>query len=1281
MLISWLAEAPGTMLREIDGTIVFVDISGFTKMSERLARSGKVGAEEVTEVIGSVFARLLSVAYGEGGGLIKFGGDALLLLFSDAHHPIKGARAAVGMRQALRGIGAIETTAGKVTLRMSVGLHSGIFHFFLVGESHRELVITGPAATETVLMEGTATAGEILVSQATAACLPPQILGHPKGDGVLLRTMPKALLAQRPIPESSLEGVDLLCCIPVALREHVLAGATTPEHRLVSVAFVHFDGIDELVRDAGPEAVAYGLDELVRVVQSACEKHGVTFLGTDVDKDGGKIILVAGAPTAQGDDEERMLLAVRAVIDAETTIPVRIGVNKGPVFSGEIGPSYRRTYTVMGDAVNLAARVMSKAEPRQVLATAGVLNASATRFDLIELEPFSVKGKAKPVRAWAVGGPTGSRSREKTAVRLDLVGRQVELETLAHTLQRAREGSGRMVEVVGEPGIGKSRLLDELKDGSDSMTVLHATCEAYTSSTPYVVWRELLRDLLHLRWEDTDDVVLGSIRERIEALDPDLAPWLPLIALPFDVEIQPTPEVEMLGEEFRRPKLNEVLLRFLGRVAPGPMLIEVEDAHHMDEASADLFLALAGAVEGSPWLVCLARRPGDEGFVGPEERGIVRLDIGPLDPQDALSMATAANRENPLTPHNLQVVADRSGGNPQFLLDLLDAVVATGSLEQLPDSVEAAATAQIDRLPPDDRVLVRRVSVLGLSFQPRMVDWLDPDGTEPHADRAMWARLEGVFEDDGDGYKRFRRAVVRDAAYEGLPFRTRQRLHAAAGARYETEGTDTDEISGILSLHFSLAGDHEKTWRYARTAARRAEAMFAHVEAARLYGRALESGRRLPDVTQPALASTHEAMGDAYLLAGEFVKARLAFSAARKLVRDDPSREAGLCYKQARIEDAIGRFPRSLGWTTRARKIIDRAGDDEAIKQYGRLSAWYALVLQSEGRVEDSIPWAQRAIKEAEVAGDRQALSDAYNALDSAYLWLGRDTGGKYFRLALAIREEVGDLPGQSRILNNLGLGAYLRSEWDDAVSLWERAREACLAAGDPVGARAGTDDLAEIQAARGRYEEAEPILRASLREWRAFGHPAYLANCQRTLGTLVAHMGRFEEALELLEEARATFQQIGAQGDAIDVEARIADAHLMMGRTQQALDNANDALSRRGEEGDKAEALLERVRGCALAGLGCLNEARRAFARSLEVAESRGSDYERALALAALVRCGVADIDPLPFDPETKAEEILSRLGVVAVGIAEGRFGPELSRRAAPKGRSSEAHSIRRSL
>ncbi|MCA1726740.1 MAG: adenylate/guanylate cyclase domain-containing protein [Actinobacteria bacterium] len=165
LVLTW---PEGARFRRLEGSLVFVDISGFTKMSERLARHGKVGAEEVTDVIGSCFTALLAVAYGQGGGLIKFGGDALLLFFQGAGHPARAARAGADMRRALREMGRIRTTAGLVSLRMSVGVHSGTFDYYLVGGSHRELIITGPAATRTVEMEAVAEAGDVLLSPDTA---------------------------------------------------------------------------------------------------------------------------------------------------------------------------------------------------------------------------------------------------------------------------------------------------------------------------------------------------------------------------------------------------------------------------------------------------------------------------------------------------------------------------------------------------------------------------------------------------------------------------------------------------------------------------------------------------------------------------------------------------------------------------------------------------------------------------------------------------------------------------------------------------------------------------------------------------------------------------------------------------------------------------------------------------------------------------------------------------------------------------------------------------------
>ncbi|MGA9161518.1 MAG: adenylate/guanylate cyclase domain-containing protein, partial [Actinomycetota bacterium] len=480
LLIRWLAEQPHRSFRTLDGSMVFVDISGFTKMSERLARHGKVGAEEVTDVLGAVFAKLLAVAYGEDGSLLKFGGDALLLWFSGTGHAQRAAAAAHGMRATLRSVGRLDTTAGKVVLRMSVGVNSGSFHFFLVGESHRELIVTGPAASRTVDMESTATAGEILVSRDTAAALPSKALGQPKAEGILLRSGPATLPFQRDDKEVPITSIDIAEGIPVTLREHLLSGAAEAEHRTATVAFVHFDGTDELVETRGADVVAAGLHELIACVQRAAQDNGVTFLGTDIDHDGGKVILVAGAPNALGDDEGRMLLTLRTIIDADTTVPVRIGVNKGHVFAGDIGPAYRRTYTVMGDAVNLAARVMSMAVSGQILATGPVLDASSVAFNAVALEPFMVKGKKDPVHAFMVGHSTGSKP-ETVSREFPLVGRDAEMEAFRRALLELRGGRGSVIELVGNAGMGKTRLLSEFRAEAPDLPQLVSGCELYES--------------------------------------------------------------------------------------------------------------------------------------------------------------------------------------------------------------------------------------------------------------------------------------------------------------------------------------------------------------------------------------------------------------------------------------------------------------------------------------------------------------------------------------------------------------------------------------------------------------------------------------------------------------------------------------------------------------------------------------------------------------------------------------------------------------------------------
>ena len=280
-VVDWLRDSPTQRHRVAHGTLVFVDISGFTRLTERLASKGKIGAEEMSDTLDVTFAALLAVAYDHGAWLVKWGGDAVLLLFEGEQHADRASTAAHEMRQTMRQIGRLQTSVGEITLRVSIGVHTGDFDFYLVGSLHRELVISGRAASQTVAMETAADAGQIVVSATTAAALRSRHVGAPKGDGFLLTrspgTPPRLELRTR-----DLTGVDLESCLPEITRSHLLAGTTDGEHRQIAVGFVEFSGIEAVLERGGTQAVADAVDHVVRACQEAAHRHGVTFWETDV---------------------------------------------------------------------------------------------------------------------------------------------------------------------------------------------------------------------------------------------------------------------------------------------------------------------------------------------------------------------------------------------------------------------------------------------------------------------------------------------------------------------------------------------------------------------------------------------------------------------------------------------------------------------------------------------------------------------------------------------------------------------------------------------------------------------------------------------------------------------------------------------------------------------------------------------------------------------------------------------------------------------------------------
>jgi class 3 adenylate cyclase/tetratricopeptide (TPR) repeat protein len=1237
----------------VDGTIAFVDVSGFTKLSEALAKHGKIGAEELAATIGQCFSPLLAIAYANGGRLLKFGGDALLLLFSGEEHQARACRAAFEMRRALRVVGRLTVLGHHVTLRMSVGIHSGLFDMFLVGRSHRELVVAGPAASATVVMESRAAAGEILVSPATAAALAPGDLGPTKGDGRLLRRPPVVAVAA-PTPLDPVgPGGDLSECIPVSIVGALMGASHEPEHRRVAVAFVHFDGTDEMLAGPGVGATAGYLDQLITDIQEAVDARRVTFLGTDIDHDGGKVILVAGAPSTSGDDEDHMLLALRQIMDRDRTPPLRVGVNRGPVFAGDIGPSFRRTFTVMGDTVNLAARLMAKAAPRQILATPEVLARSRSEFAFDKVPPFTVKGKAKPVDAVDVGPRVGARTVEDGAS-FPLVGRRREMAVWREKAEAVMAGSGSVVEVVGEPGVGKSRLIEEFRSvgAAAGMVMLSVTCEYYDSSTPYGALRGLLRRLLGLEEptleETTKPATAQRLAEVLTELAPELVPWAPLIGAVADIDVPATPETSELGPEFWALRRGEVMTKLLDVLLPSPTVLVVEDAHWMDEASAELLRHVLAMGTGRPWLWCLTRRDVESGFV-PKESSCLRLE--PLAGAEATQLAQVAARDAPLPAHQAAALVERSGGNPLFLRELVAAAREAQDIDELPDSIEAVIAARIDRLSADDRQFLRRASVLGRTAPVELLGAVLEE--VPGAADPIWARLGEFAAPDEVGNLVFRHALLRDSAYDGLSYRLRRQLHASAGEAIRTgAGDNAEEHAELLSMHYLQAQEYGEAWKYSLVAAERARAVYANVDAAEFYERALAAARRLLELTNRELAQVHEALGDVRDRSGGYVQAVVQYRGARRLVRDDPLADARLMLKLARIHGWKDGYADALRWITRALHLLQGVKGLEAERQRAQLLAWYARFCQERGHHGRAITWSKRAIAQAELADEKEALANALLVLDWAQMELGRLDRPTNWERALALMEELGDLHGQGRMLNSLAVFAYYRGRWDEAHELYGRAQDMARRSGSPVHLAVYEGNMAEIALDQGRAEEAERLFESVSRTCRAAGHRSSETHVTGSLARAAARLGRYDDAKRLFEEAWQKAVELGGEAESLEVGARWAECQLLAGDVDGARARAEAGLERARALGGVAQQLplLHRVRGVALARGGDRHGAAVELGQSLEAARLLHVEYEAALTMGVMAALGLEREGRAAADLEWESKRILDGLGVVSV-------------------------------
>ncbi len=860
------------------GAALFADISGFTPLTEALVaeHGARRGAEELSGALATVFGAVLGDLHRVGGAVIYFSGDAVTC-WLDGDDGSLAVAAGLAMQEAIARVGLVPTAGGgSVRLAMKVAVAVGSARRYVVGDPGVQLldVLAGRLMDTLAGVEAVARSGEVVVSVPGATALGDRVgWGERRATADGVGAVVVARLA-RPVdvPQVSERVGDLPEALTrqwllPAVYERLRAGRGDflTELRPAVPVFVRFTGIDH---DDDPDAPAK-LDAFVRAVQHVVDGYGGNLLQLTIGDKGAYLYCVFGAPVAHEDDPARACAAAWDLLTLEGVTAARgisIGIARGSTRAGTSGHRFRRTFTCLGDPTNLAARLMAKAPPGSVYVSEPVAAAAEARHAWAPLAPMAVKGKAEPVLARALLGTARTDVTRHARRDRPMLGRDDVLAELRRALQDATEGRGRVVGVTGEAGLGKSRLIAELlaEVTPDRATVGIGEAQTFGVSTGYHAWRSVTLDLFGLPTDADAATQLAAFTAGVVEIDPALALRAPLLGALTGTDLPDNALTAALSPELRKGSLELLVAQLLSRSSRRhPLVLVLEETHALDPLSADLLDVVIRQAVALPILLVAAYRP----FAAPDTppwlqtlrtsphaREVVLTELTG-DAAAALVDATATrvlDLDGAVPDALRRTVLDRTQGNPFHIEELLaylrvrDVDVhdeAALAAVDLPDSLESLVLSRIDALPEQPRRTVKVASVVGRTFDTTTVDDAAPD-LEHLVGPSVLVLTERdlvVPEPTALDYA-FRHVVVRDVAYDSLPFAVRAALHERIGDHVAAvAGPDVDRrrVLDLLAHHYWHSGNDARKREVLPRAGDAARRAGAHAVAVMHYERLL----------------------------------------------------------------------------------------------------------------------------------------------------------------------------------------------------------------------------------------------------------------------------------------------------------------------------------------------------------------------------------------------------------------------------------------------------------
>jgi class 3 adenylate cyclase/tetratricopeptide (TPR) repeat protein len=1194
----------------VHGAALFADISGFTPLTEALADElgSQRGSEELTANLNRVFHEVIAELDRFGGDVIYFSGDAITC-WLDGDDGMRAAACGLAMRDAMQRVGTVRTPAGTVVqLSLKIAVAVGAARRFVVGDPEIQLidVLAGRLVDELAAAEHLAEQGEVVLDQsaieflATRAEISERRRDEESGRvvGVLTRlTEPVAdspsTEPERPLPE---ELVRPWLLPPVYERLRTGRGEFLAELRSAFPVFVRFAGIEY---DADDDAVAK-LDDFVRRAQRIFADCGGNVLQLTLGDKGAYLYAVLGSPHAHEDDAARAcaaavyLLALEGVSGARD---LQIGVAHGRLRSGTYGHEMRRTFVCLGDAVNLAARLMSSAPLGEIYATEAVRQQAGDGFVWESLPDLTVKGKAEPLAVYALRGLGADPASRRRRYDLPIVGRRLELAELRAGLERATDGNGSLIGVSADAGVGKSRLVAEFVRlvRARGTLVAFGECQAFGTNTSYRVWQEIWRRLLGLDGVHAASEQQEVVVRALEEIDPGLVPRAPLLGAVLGIAIPDSELTRGLDAELRKTALESLLAETLRGLAAEPLVLVLEDCHWIDALSRDLLEVLARASAALPVLIVLAYRPaadvgGDLGLErlphfaeialseleSPEAEQLIRMRLEPVlgdaEPPQAL----------------VELVTTRSQGNPFYIEELLNYVQGQGvdfaderSLTELemPESLHSLVLSRIDTLSEEPRRTLKVASVMGRTFFARALPAVYPDvgslgDVRGHLATLQVADLVRLDREAEEAYI-FKHVVTRDVAYESMPFALRSLLHESAGEYLETSEPDAiDRNLDLLAHHYWHSRNDDKKREYLVRAGEAAKAAYANAAAIDYFERATSL------LDGPAQWSVTRSLGEVLEVVGDWPGAERAYRQALSLAEASADAEAA-AWTDTSLADLArkrGDYDEAVTWLVDAREGFEKRGDQAGL---GRVLQISGTVAATRG---DFVTAREQLEASLEIRRELQDMA-AMGALLSN-LGVMAEYEGDYERSlalhleGLGFRLEVGDKAAIAISLSNVGNVLALEGHVDEARARLEESLQLRREIGDPREIALGEHNLGVLARQEGDYRATRQLFAGALRVQRDQNDRWALAFMLEDIAVLAAFEGDPSMALRLAGAGAALRDEIGApRGSAAqdELDAQLAPAREQLG---DGADAAWEAGARLGLEPAIAEALAYSERG-----------------------------------------------------------------------------------------------------